>query len=147
MGDILPFSITNEMAVLISLFGPPIGKWIYSKARQHTSKAKELALFRGLRYWKRERRLKHIKKLRRTRSIEPLVNDQIAQANTYFLIFWIMVLFYTYLLIGSPVKEVFNINKWMSLLLASPIYYFEIKWLVASGKKQELLRVMRRKRA
>lgn len=146
MEQILPFSITNEMAIVISLFGPPVGKWLYTKFKNNTSNAKNLAIFRGLRAWKRERRYLHIQKLRRTRSIEPLINNQVAQANTYFLLFWIMTLFYMYLFIGSPIKEVFNISHWISVLLASPVYFFELKWLIASGRKEELLSIMRKKR-
>ncbi|EJL6861065.1 hypothetical protein NMS86_003612 [Vibrio cholerae] len=146
MEQFLPFPVTNEMALVIGLFGPLVGKWLWGQFNGVVSKAKSLAIFRGLKTWKRERRYKHIHKLRRTRSIPALVHDQIAQANTYFLLFCMMVLFYMHLFIGSPIKNVFNINQWLRLILSFPVYFFEVKWLIASGRKKELLRVMRKKR-
>lgn len=61
MENILPFEITNEMAVLIGLLGPVVGKACIKKSSQIVSKAKDLALFRGITAWKRERRYSHLK--------------------------------------------------------------------------------------
>lgn len=146
MVQVLPFSISNEMAVFIGLFGPPLWKWAVAKFSNVVAGAKEYAFFRGIEAWKRERRYKRLKSLRRTRSISALVNEQIAMSNTYFLLFWIVALFYFYLFIGSPIKEVFEIEQWLTIGLASPVYYLEVKWLHASSKKKELLSIMRAKR-
>lgn len=145
MNNILPFEITNEMAVLIGLLGPVVGKICIKKSSQIVSKAKGLALFRGVNAWKRERRYAHLKKLRRTRSIPLLVHDQISQSNTYLILFILTSMFYTYLLIDSPMKMLFEVNDCLSILLSAPIYYLELRWLIASDKRKELLKVIRRK--
>ncbi len=146
MEQILPFAITNEMAVVIGLFGPYVLKRCEPRFERALSSVKSIALFRGLSTWKRERKFKRLKRIRRNRNIYPIVQDEIAKCNTYFIMFCISILFYLYLFMDSPIKELFNINMWLTVLLASPIYYFEIRWLVASSNKKELLGVMRRKR-
>lgn len=143
MNNILPFEITNEMAVLIGLLGPVVGKACIKKASQIVSKAKGLALFRGITAWKRERRYSHLKKLRRTRSIFPLVYDQISQSNTYLMLFILTSMFYVYLVIDSPLKILFDGSRWLWIFLSLPLYYFEIRWLIASDRRKELLRIMR----
>ncbi|AVP86808.1 hypothetical protein [Aeromonas hydrophila] len=145
MNNILPFEITNEMAVLIGLLGPVVGKACIKKSSQLVSKAKGLALFRGINAWKRERRYSHLKKLRRTRSISPLVYDQISQANTYLILFLLTSMFYVYLVVDSPLKILFEVSRWFWIFLSLPIYYFEVRWLIASDRRKELLKVMRRK--
>ncbi len=145
MENILPFEITNEMAVLIGLLGPVVGKVCIKKSSQIVSKAKGLALFRGINAWKRERRYYHLKKLRRTRSISPLVYDQISQSNTYLILFTLTSMFYVYLVIDSPLKVLFEVSRWFWVFLSLPIYYFEIRWLITSDRRKELLKVMRRR--
>ncbi|WP_101319695.1 hypothetical protein [Aeromonas sobria] len=145
MGNILPFEITNEMAVLIGLLGPIVVKICINKSSQIVSKAKGFALFRGINAWKRERRYSHLKKLRRTRSISPLVYDQISQANTYLILFLLTSMFYVYLVVDSPLKILFEVSRWFWIFLSLPIYYFEVRWLIASDRRKELLKVMRRK--
>lgn len=145
MNNILPFEITNEMAVLIGLLGPVVGKACIKKSSQLVSKAKGLALFRGINAWKRERRYSHLKKLRRTRSISPLVYDQISQANTYLILFLLTSMFYVYLVVDSPLKILFEVSRWFWIFLSLPIYYFEVRWLIASDRRKELLKVIRRK--
>ncbi|MEZ9446420.1 hypothetical protein [Vibrio splendidus] len=146
MEQILPFAITNEMAVAIGLLGPYALKRCEPKLERLFSSVQSIALFRGLSAWKRERKYKRLKEIRRNRNIYPIVQDEIARCHTYFIMFSISILFYVYLLMDSPIKELFNINVWFTVCLAFPVYYFEIRWLLAATKKNELLRAMRRKR-
>ncbi|MDV5087227.1 hypothetical protein R2R29_22725 [Vibrio diabolicus] len=146
MEQILPFAITNEMAVAIGLLGPYALKWCEPKLERLLSSAKSIALFRGLSAWKRERKFKRLKEIRRNRNIYPIVQDEIAKCHTHFLMFCISILFYLYLLLDSPIKELFNINVWLTVFLAFQFYYFEIKWLFSSTKKNDLLGAMRGKR-
>ena len=146
MDTVFSFTLSNEMTLAISLLAPPAFKFLHGKAKNTLSKLNHLALFRGVRLWRRERKYKYLTELRRTRAIKAHVYEQISQANTYLIVFLIMCLFYFYLLTHSPLKGLFNIEEWVSVLLASPLYYFELKWLQASGQKKALLRIMRRKR-
>ncbi|WP_318453114.1 hypothetical protein [Photobacterium leiognathi] len=146
MEQILPFAITNEMAVVIGLLGPYILKRCEPKIERTLSSVKTIALFRGLNAWERERKLKSLKEIRRNRNIYPIVQDEIAKCNTHFIMFCISILFYLYLSIDSSIKELFNINVWLTVSLACPVYYFEIRWLAALTKKNKLLGAMRGKR-
>ncbi len=142
----MEFSISNEMAVLIGLLGPYGLKLLEPKVESGLSRVKMIFIFRGLRNWKREYRYKRLKELRRVRTISPLVQDLITRSYAYLVLFWLSVFFYLYLIIDSPLKPLFNINVWLTVALAFPIYYAECKWIICSSKKNELLSVMRKRR-
>ncbi|EGQ8983001.1 hypothetical protein RV040_001421 [Vibrio alginolyticus] len=142
----LPFTLTNNEAVFISLIAPYAITKIGRVIEGLRPSFRGFPLTRGIVAWKREKRYQHLREVRKLRTIPAVVNESIAKAYSYFVLFWAMVFFYLYLAIDSPLKNVFEGSAITSFILALPLFYVEIVWLNAFAKKNSLISSIRGQR-
>lgn len=84
-------------------------------------------------------RVKHKKKIKNTRWNQDEFLFRIAKANSYKILFFGSVAFYLAMIALGPLK---GINTWPDIIqhfIASPLYAFEILWLLEASFVKELL--------
>jgi hypothetical protein len=67
------------------------------------------------------------------------VTFQSLKAHTYFILFIGSIFFYIALALLGPLKFMLELSQVNQLLVALPIYVFEILWLSNSMKAQQLI--------
>lgn len=77
-------------------------------------------------------------KIKNTRFNQSLVNNQIARANSYFIIFIIICCLYATWLVSGSFLSVVKASPWLAAALSAPIYITEILWLIQDGYTKQL---------
>ncbi len=90
---------------------------------------------------KRTVRLKWLRKIRRIRSDDILVIQQIIQENGYFILFLIACLAWSaaYAFVSIPMGDENPYHKWL-MLSSLPVYAVEVLWLMQRGFNRRLVR-------
>ncbi|MBM7422437.1 putative membrane protein YqjE [Spongiibacter marinus] len=93
-----------------------------------------------VRGYSRSRRLININQVRKQR-VNPLeVTYAIGKANAQFVAFLLMCFFYlAALLVSETLREIANQSIILVLILASPIFVFEIFWLFQDSRAKRLV--------
>lgn len=95
---------------------------------------------RIVRGYSRSRKLKNINQIRNLRNNPLEVTYAIGKANAQFVAFLLMCFFYlAALLISNSFRDIVNTSIIVALILATPIYVFEIIWLFQDLKAKELV--------
>ena len=95
---------------------------------------------RVIRGYSRSRKLTNINQMRKQR-VNPLeATYAIGKANAQFVAFLLMYFFYlAALLISQTFREIANESIILVLILASPIYVFELVWLFQDSRAKQLV--------
>lgn len=84
-------------------------------------------------------RLRNKKEIKRLRHNPAEITFQIVRAHTYYLLFWLAVMCYLALLFFGPLRGLANLPKAVQLFVATPIYAFEVLWLMQSERAKILI--------
>lgn len=72
---------------------------------------------------------------------EHKVTWAIIRSYTFFILFSLIFISYMFLLTIGPLKGIGNLPSSVIILISSPIYIFEILWLVQRDKAQTLVKI------
>lgn len=94
----------------------------------------------AVRRYSRSRKLKNINQIRKLRANPLEVTYAIGKANAQFVAFLLMCFFYlAALLISQTFRGIANESIIIVLVLASPIFVFEIIWLFQESRARQLV--------
>jgi len=88
----------------------------------------------------RSRKLKKIIAFRKLRANQDAVTFQIIKAHSYFILFWGVIAFYVFLLVMGPYYDLLETKRTLALIFTLPIYFFEILWIIETGKAKKLVK-------
>lgn len=97
-------------------------------------------IFRG---YKKNKKLNHLKKIRRVRHNTSEVIMEISKANSYFIFFLMTCFTFLILLTMGPLGSLTEKNRFLLAILSSPIYIMEICWLIQSKYAKDLVKASR----
>ena len=90
--------------------------------------------------WRRGNQLKHHLFIRKNRDNEVLINHLSIKASSWLILFVLSILFLWYLMVAD-LSGALNFKHWLITLIATlPIYIFEVKWLIATYKSEDLVK-------
>lgn len=95
------------------------------------------------RRWIRSKQAKSLRKIKAIRWNALEINLLISKATASYLLFVAMIVFYFYLILLTPTGSVTKSVPLM-VLLASPIYCFQIRWLILRDRVDEALKSRRK---
>lgn len=114
--------------ILFSLIASAISRWFDLLPKQ----------IRGV---SRGARLKSLRRLREARQNPMEVTFSIVRANAQFVAFLLMCFFYLgTLLISDSLREFINQSWMLGVVIASPIFIFELVWLSYDSSARRLVR-------
>jgi len=90
-------------------------------------------------YFKLKRKNKLID-IRKKRYNQDAVMFQTIKAHSYFILFWCVIGFYILLIALTPLKFINKENPFLFFLIISPIFAFELLWLIESEKAKVLIK-------
>jgi hypothetical protein len=93
-----------------------------------------------LRNYFRGRKLNKHKVFRKTLYNESAVTREIIKTYSYFLLFWLSISFYFLLIVLGSLNDIFDKNLVLGIFTVSPVYLFQIMWMLASSKSNKLIK-------
>lgn len=94
------------------------------------------------RRWIRSKQAKSLRKVKAIRWNALEIHLLVSKASASYLLFVAMIIFYFYLILLTPVGSVTKSIP-LTVLLASPIYCFQIRWLILRDRVDEALKSRR----
>lgn len=72
---------------------------------------------------------------------EHKVTQAVIRTYTFFILFSLVFISYMFLLTIGPLKDIGNLHSSIILFISSPIYIFEVLWLIQREKTRTLVKI------
>lgn len=93
-----------------------------------------------LRSWIRRLKAKKLRKIKTQRQNGDLVSYELMKANAYLVLFFGCLAAFWWLLLGGVFLHINTLPIPVQLFMASPIFVFEVLWMLQQERSQELLK-------
>lgn len=88
----------------------------------------------------RNKRLIKLNLFRKTRGDITAVTAQVIRSYSYYILFWLSIVFYINLLVFADLGSLFEKSFTLGIAVIAPIYIIEIVWLQSAQKANSLLK-------
>ena len=90
----------------------------------------------------KEQKIQHLRRMRALRWDPLEITQLIASPNANYAIFVGLIVLFLYLIILTPLREVLK-SPLFTIMLASPIYFFQFRWLIPDTLAKEAIKSRR----